>query len=446
MTTPPRPSSTTSRRLAALATAIALLAPAGPAPAELASSPWPMFGADSRHTGRGTTNGPQGPTVHAEWTYKAPANYKDAPPTIGPDGTIYLAAGLLPLCAVNPNGTQKWCTSGLGGGAGGAAPTVGVDPQSPGTGPVIYMGGRDNKTWAVKDKGQDNYTVLWRYKILADGDVHSSALIDPQTDAIYAACGCVTAGQLIALDATPSDMTDGPGEAIFPAALIKPAIHYASPAQEDRSAPFRHRRVYIPGTDGKLYAFTPDDANSQWVLRWVSPQIKKAGNKRSSPVIGDDGTIYMGTYLGLTAITDHGASATHKWNPAVVINERIDAAPALSQDGSTVYVGTSTKPYRLYAINASTGAVKWYYPGDNPADKLAGLIDTPAVVDKKNSGEKELIYVAAGKKVYAIQDDVTHGTLKWSYPAGGVVLGVSLGDDALYVTANDHKLYKLVDD
>jgi hypothetical protein len=425
------------RRLAALAAAIALLAP-GPVTAELADSPWPMFGADARHTGRGTTNGPQGPMVGPTWTYKAPANYKDAPPTLGPDGTIYLGVGLLPLCAVNPDGTQKWCTSGLGGGAGGAAPTVGVDPLSPGTGAVIYVGGRDNKTWAVKDDGQGSYTVLWRNKILADGDVHSSALIDPETNAIYTACGCVTAGQLVALNPTPADMNDGPGEALWPAALVRPAIHYASPAQEDRPAPFRYRRVYIPGTDGKVYAFTPDDANARWVEEWSFLPAPKHVNKRSSPVIGDDGTVYVGSYLGLSAITDLGSSAQNKWGPFLT-NDRVDATPALSQDGGTVYVGTSTSPYRFYAIDASAGTVRWQYPGPND-EPLAGLIDTQAVI-----GADGTVYVAAGKTVYGFRDDGDHATKLWSYRTGGVVLGLSLGQNALFATANDHKLYKLED-
>jgi outer membrane protein assembly factor BamB len=294
----------------------------------------------------------------------------------------------------------------------------------------------------VKDHGQGSYSILWRNKIVADGDVHSSAIIDPETDAVYAGCGCVTAGQLVALDPTPADMTDGPGETLADNALIRPSVLYISPAQEDRPAPFRYRRVYIGSTDGRLHAFTPPDGpGGVWTLEWSFLPLQKGTNRKSSPVIGDDGTIYMGSYLGLSAIKDNGTSAENKW-PPFLTNDRVDAAPALSQNGNTIYIGTATRPYRVYAINANTGAKRWHYPGDNDPP-LNGLIDIPAVV-----GLNGMIYVGAGKTVYALNAD---GTLAWSYKVGGVVMGISLGEGvgapigkgALFVTASDHKLYKL---
>jgi outer membrane protein assembly factor BamB len=430
-----------SRRLAVLAAAVlTVLGAAWPAWAELATSPWPMFGHDLRHTGRSTGNGPQGPNVAPKWAYKAPSNFKEGPPTIGPDGTVYIGVGLLPYCAVSPAGQKKWCTSGLGGGASGSVPTVGVDPLSALTGPVLYVGGRDNKTWAIKDNGL-SYEVLWRNKVLADGDVHSSVLIDPDTDAIYSACGCVTAGQLVALDATPADMADGLGELLWPSALVQPSIHFISPAMDDRTTGtnLHYRRVYIGATDGKLHAFTPDDAHSKWTEEWSFLPVVQGTNNKSSPMIGDDGTIYMGSYLGLSAIVDNGSSGANKWPPYRTTG-RVDATPALSVGGATVYVGTSAKPGVFLAINAASGSLKWQYPASSATPALAGPIVTPAAI-----GADGKIYVAAGKTVYAFQDNGTNATIIWQATLGGVVLGLSIGDGVLYATVNDHKLYQLQD-
>jgi outer membrane protein assembly factor BamB len=283
--------------------------------------------------------------------------------------------------------------------------------------------------------------VLWRNKILADGDVHSSALIDPETNAVYSACGCENDGRLLALDPTPADMTDGPGEALWPAAIVTPRILYHSPAQENRRTSPRYRRVYIGSLDGVLHAFSPDDANGQWVKHWSFLPLANGTNTKSSPIIGDDGTIYMGSYLGLSAITDNGSSAENKW-PPFLTNERVDATPALSQDGATVYFGISTNPYRFYAVRTATGSEKWHYPrADLGQQRLESFIKVPAVV-----GLDGTIYVAARRTVYAFRDDGDRATMLWSYRTVGVVLGLSLGTNALFVTANDQKLYKLEDD
>ncbi|MDI6810261.1 MAG: PQQ-binding-like beta-propeller repeat protein [archaeon] len=78
---------------------------------------------------------------------------------------------------------------------------------------------------------------------------------------------------------------------------------------------------------------------------------------RSSPAIGSDGTIYVGSEDGnLYAINPDG---TLKWSYAT--GDDVDSSPAIGSDG-TIYIGSyvSGEDCNLYAINPD-GSLKWRY-------------------------------------------------------------------------------------
>src|SRR5436190_22940528 len=64
----------------------------------------------------------------------------------------------------------------------------------------------------------------------------------------------------------------------------------------------------------------------------------------SAPALASDGTLYLGTYAGLAAVTNNSTSASNKWvfAPAVGL-----ASQAIAEDG-TVYC--SSNDGKLYAI------------------------------------------------------------------------------------------------
>src|SRR5262244_451072 len=108
-------------RPALLSGALLLLTATTPALAQLADTPWPMFHHDPRHSGQSTLLGPLFPTgapAVGDVKFWQGFNKIKNSPSIGPDGTIYVAVDPRPegpahhgyLCAIKPDLTsEKWC-------------------------------------------------------------------------------------------------------------------------------------------------------------------------------------------------------------------------------------------------------------------------------------------------------------------------------------------------
>src|SRR5512140_1504393 len=75
-------------------------------PAMTGSPPFAMFGGDAQHTGRRGGAAPRKQPAEL-WT-TAVGGVVAGSPTIGPDGTIYVAAHDGGLYAIGPDGAQKW--------------------------------------------------------------------------------------------------------------------------------------------------------------------------------------------------------------------------------------------------------------------------------------------------------------------------------------------------
>ena len=95
----------------------------------------------------------------------------------------------------------------------------------------------------------------------------------------------------------------------------------------------------------------------------------------------------------------------------------IESSPAIGTDG-TVYVGTHRKEggNKIYALDGKTGAKKWEF-------KSFFSILSQAI------GSDGTVYVGAGPKVYALNGKT--GTKKWEikFEGYGLSLPVSIGVD-----------------
>jgi outer membrane protein assembly factor BamB len=161
----------------------------------------------------------------------------------------------------------------------------------------------------------------------------------------------------------------------------------------------------------------------------VNPTSKQKWNfttgraVRSTPAIGDDGTVYVGSEDGwLWAINPNGSQ---KWKFRT--NNAIQSSPTIGPDG-TIYFGSFD--YRLYAVN-NDGTLKWKY-------KTSGGISSSPAIDDNGT-----IYIGSlDKNLYAINPD---GSLKWSFATGDQVRSSpAVGDDGtIYIGSDDGKLYAI---
>ncbi|WP_307903901.1 beta-alanine-activating enzyme beta-propeller domain-containing protein [Haliovirga abyssi] len=173
--------------------------------------------------------------------------------------------------------------------------------------------------------------------------------------------------------------------------------------------------IYVGSSDNKLYAINPDGTLKWSYLTgyWVT----------SSPAIGSNGIIYVGSWdHRLYAINPDG---TLKWS--YLTGYRISSSPTIGSDG-TIYVGS--RDSNLYAINPD-GTLKWSYLTGN------SINSNPAI------GSDGTIYVGShDNKLYAINPD---GTLKWSYLTGDWINSSPVigSNGTIYAGSCDHKLYAI---
>jgi outer membrane protein assembly factor BamB len=106
--------------------------------------------------------------------------------------------------------------------------------------------------------------------------------------------------------------------------------------------------VYVGSDDGKLYAL--DGATG--VLKW---SYTTGDGVSSSPAVGPDGTVYVGSGDGKVYALD-GASGARKCSYST--SALVHSSPAIGADG-TVYVGSHD--WDVYALDAATGVKKWSY-------------------------------------------------------------------------------------
>ncbi len=175
--------------------------------------------------------------------------------------------------------------------------------------------------------------------------------------------------------------------------------------------------IYIGSGDGNLFAINPNGK-----LRWKCAVGQKPS---SSPSIGSDGTIYVDSDgdSDLHAVTPGGAL---KWK--FKADGPLTSSATIAADG-TIYVGvvqgTDEQTAKLCAINPN-GRLKWEFTA-----KTAFFTD-PAI------GADGVVYVYSGEhSLYAVNPD---GTLKWrSASVGSQTIGASAtigGDGTIFVGAN----------
>jgi outer membrane protein assembly factor BamB len=363
-------SSTIRRRLdwALLAAVLVICAVGAPNVAGaqgVAASPWPMLHHDVRHTGLSSVD--TSAIVGTPMWMSNLGCTGGTSPAIAADGTVYIGGGSV-LCAVNPDGTEKWIFY-PGGGATYSSPALAPDG-------TIYVGYYEASSglYAINPDG----TLRWTFNLGTFG-THSSPTVGPDGTIYIGALD----GNLYAIN------PDGTLKWLFTGGTDSGGVgfNYSSPALGADGT------VYIGSYDGNLYAVNPD-GGEKWTYF--------VGGTDASPALGADGTIYIGA-ANFYAINPDGSLM---WQFNDCCFGSADGTAAVAADG-TIYVGAGgSGDNSLYAFNPD-GSVKWTFPGAGYGSPVLSADGT--------------IYIASNE-IYAINPD---GSLKWQFAAVGAPPGSS---------------------
>lgn len=194
------------------------------------------------------------------------------------------------------------------------------------------------------------------------------------------------------------------------------------------------KTMYIPTSTpaGHLFAIDVVSGEFKWVF--AISQITYGGGALVAP----DGTIYQcvrnATINNVYAINPNG---TQKW--AVKLDAAIGAFPALSADGVLYCLANKST---LYALDASSGAIKWQQSLDGATgsavaiDKAGNVyagtsaaiysfkpnkeqnwkLEEVNVTEQATFALKDQVLYATLKNGGLVAVDMTNGTKKWTYP------------------------------
>jgi outer membrane protein assembly factor BamB len=278
-------------------------------------------------------------------------------PVIGSDGTIYFGDGAYYINALYPNGTLKWrYKTGL---VVYSSPAIGNDG-------TVYCGSHDTYLYALYP---DNGTLKWKYK-LEDWIRTSPCIGDDGT--IY-----VASLKLHALypNGTVKWITDVGGS-------TSPTIG-------------QDGTIYCGYRD--LYALNPENGSINWIFDLGSDRSIQSG----TPCNSVDGTIIFGTHIDpyyggeIIAVNPDG---TERWRKQICDEGWVDFAPIIGEDG-TVYIGTSTKEFTGPGECISIG----YLYAFNNIDLNA---PTAPEINGPNKGKKEIEYQYTFKSVSPVDRDL----------------------------------------
>ena len=165
--------------------------------------------------------------------------------------------------------------------------------------------------------------------------------------------------------------------------------------------------IYVGSNDGHLYAIDPDTGTEKWRF----PSSGSVGDIRSSPAVAADGTIYVGS--GNQGIGSDGRvfalnpadreanqpfPSANEWefSPPGIDND-VDSSPAIDANGN-IYIGSDNG--FLYAIDEN-GNELWNFA------TVEQVESRPAI-----SESRQTVYVEAESRfLYAI--DITNGQQRW---------------------------------
>ncbi|MEQ9104596.1 MAG: PQQ-binding-like beta-propeller repeat protein [Rhodothermales bacterium] len=266
-------------------------------------------------------------------------------PMVGNNEDIFVVSEDGRLYGLTNQGERLWgwSTAYNSGSLLRSSPTLGVDG-------VIYFGDSDGRVHAVSSFDGLSIGGRWPKKV-SDAAIVVPPVIARDRTIIVAS----TDGFLYALDPAGQLLwktQQNIGSVMVGMALIEKDITINLPTGDTRTT--TANIVYAVSNDGQLYAVAGEDGSVLWSYPLTGPL-------RSGPVVGPDGTIYVGTSTGLIALNEDADAFTPRlrW---VFVAENV-GTPTIDSNGIVYFVGAKT----LYAINPNNTPY-WTYHLNTQSD------------------------------------------------------------------------------
>lgn len=266
-------------------------------------------------------------------------------PMVGNNEDVFVVSEDGRLYGLTSQGERLWgwSTAYNSGSLLRSSPTLGVDG-------VIYFGDSDGRVHAVSSFDGLSTGGRWPKKV-SDAAIVVPPVIARDRTIIVAS----TDGFLYALD--PSGQLlwktqQNIGSVMVGMALIEKDITINLPTGDTRTT--TANVVYAVSNDGQLYAIAGEDGSVLWSYPLTGPL-------RSGPVVGPDGTVYVGTSTGLIALNEDADAFTPRlrW---VFVAQNV-GTPTIDSNGIVYFVGART----LYAINPNNTPF-WTYHLNTQSD------------------------------------------------------------------------------
>ncbi len=368
----------------------------------LAKEPVLTYRGNNLRNGRTTNVTAAAPSLL--WKFRTDASI-DASPVIGSDGTIYLASSDGRLYALTQLGGLKWSFQ--------AEESIFSTPAVSNDG-TIYFGDLAGNYYSLNPDGTRKWT--YRFSEGTDRRITASPVVDAGGTSYIPSWN----DQLCAITAEGT---------LRWCARLKGMLS-SSPALDPDG------NVYISGQDAEqptsfaVYRFAPGSSARVWKF---SAALGTDRNRAiSTPAIDPDRKrLYAGVTGDANGVLFQISLSDGRLVRRIDFPRGILSSPALGPDG-TVYVGSLDG--RLYAVNPDTGEVKWQF-------KTAGdyIIGSPTVDGAGN--------ICVGDSDGIVYGLLPSGKELWRFSTqSNVASGPAIGTDGkIFITSYDSHLYALGD-